>query len=211
MVPRPDQLLHRFADDDAISAGPVSYDRRQHTFEAVISMGSPVRRAYGIEVLHISPDAVDLSRLREGGIPLLDHHQQTGIDSILGRLTDTWFERGVLVGKFKFSATPEGQKAEGMVSRGEITGISAGYRVDQWLITDADGDVVDEASVRWDEDLTFTATRWQLFETSLVGVPADGAAAVRSLGGYDSKLTNVKARMACRARMVARMGRLTDG
>src|ERR1700726_301951 len=60
-------------------------------------------------------DAVDLSRLHEGGIPLLDHHLQTGINSMLGRLTDAWFERGAQIGRFKFNQTPEGKKAEGMV------------------------------------------------------------------------------------------------
>jgi hypothetical protein len=73
------------------------------------------------------------------------------------------------------------------------------------LITDADGDVVSEKNVKWDDDLTFTATRWQLFEASLVGVPADAVAGIRSLVSCD-ELENIRARMACRARMVARMG-----
>jgi hypothetical protein len=93
MLPRRDQMFHRLADTE-MSAGPLSYDRHAGTVEAVISMGSPVERPYGTEVLRIAPDAVDLSRLREGGIPLLDHHQQTGINAMLGRLTDAWFERG---------------------------------------------------------------------------------------------------------------------
>jgi hypothetical protein len=125
MLPRPNQMLHRLANNDAMSVGPISYDQRLHAFEAVISTGSPVKRAYGTEVLRISPEAVDLSRLREGGVPLLDHHQQTGIDAMLGRLTDAWFERSALIGRFKFNQTPEGEKAEGMVARGEVTGVSA--------------------------------------------------------------------------------------
>jgi phage head maturation protease len=173
-------------------------------------MGSPVERPYGTEVLRIAPDAVDHSRLREGGIPLLDHHRQDGINSILGRLTDAWFERGALVGRFAFNKTPEGQKAEGMVARGEVTGISAGYRVDQWLITNADGDVVDERNVRWDDNLTFTATRWQLFETSLVSVPADAASSIRSLGGCNLVIADVIARMQARQRMYDRMALLHD-
>jgi phage head maturation protease len=203
MLPRPDQMLHRLADTE-MSAGPISYDKHAGTVEAVISMGSPVERVYGTEVLRISPDAVDLSRLREGGIPLLDHHQQTGINAMLGRLVDAWFERGALVGRFKFNETLEGKKAEGMVARGEVTGISAGYRVDQWRITDADGDVVDERDVRWDDALTFTATRWQLFEASLVGVPADSASSIRSLSFCDPELANVVARMQARQRMYDR-------
>jgi HK97 family phage prohead protease len=199
-------MLHRLAGTE-VSAGPISYDRDAGTVEAVISMGSPVERPYGTEVLRIAPDAVDLSRLREGGIPLLDHHQQTGINAMLGRLVDTWFERSALVGRFKFNETPEGKKAEGMVARGEVTGVSAGYRVDQWLITNEDGDVVDERNARWDDNLTFTATRWQLFEASLVGVPADQVAAVRSIGDRNSAIANIRARMQARHRMVMTMCR----
>jgi phage head maturation protease len=196
-LPRRDQMLHRLADTEALAA-PISYDPKNHTFDAVISKGSPVQRAYRTEVLRIAPDAVDLTRMSSGRIPLLDHHKQTGIDAMLGRLIDSWFERGALIGKFKFNQTAEGKKAEGMVARGEVTGISAGYRVDQWLITDEDGDVVDERDVRWDEDLTFTATRWQLFEASLVGVPADASAMVRSLSVGANLIEDIRARMACR-------------
>lgn len=210
MLPPRDKLLHRLADAKGSSGGPISYDKHQHSVEAVISMGSAVKRAYGTEVLRISPAAVDLSRLKEGGIPLLDHHSQAGIDQVLGRISDAWIEGGALKGRIVFAQTPQGIKAEGMVARGELTGISAGYRVDQWQITDADGDVVDERNVRWDDDLTFTATRWQLFEASLVGVPADAVASIRSLGGRDDGLVDTRARMAARARMVARMSDLRD-
>jgi phage head maturation protease len=212
MLPRREQLLYRLASDDTSSGGPLTYDRDAGTVEAVISMGSPVTREYGSEVLRIHPDAVDLSRLGEGGIPLLDHHKQDGINSILGRAVDVWFERGALIGRFAFNKTPEGKKAEGMVARGELAGVSAGYRVDRWEVTNADGKVVDpdKDRLRWDDDLTYTATRWQLFEASLVGVPADAASSIRSLGSYNDELTNVKARMASRARMISRLGRLSD-
>jgi phage head maturation protease len=208
MLPRPDKMLHRLASADPLAGAPRSYNQNDHTVEAVISMGSPVERPYGTEVLRIAPDAVDLSRLHEGGIPLLDHHLQTGINSMLGRLTDAWFERGTLIGRFKFNQTPEGKKAEGMVARGEVTGISAGYRVEQWLITHDDGDIVDEKNVRWDDELTFTATRWQLFEASLVGVPADGTAMVRAMWLGSSEIDNIRARMAARQRMVRRHMRM---
>jgi hypothetical protein len=208
MLRRFDKMQYRLASADPLAGAPRSYNKNDHTVETVISMGSPVKRAYGTEVLRISPEAVDLSRLREGGIPLLDHHQQTGINAMLGRLTDAWFERSALIGRFKFNQTPEGEKAEGMVARREVTGISAGYRVEQWLITDDDGDIVDEKNVRWDDELTFTATRWQLFEASLVSVPADAAAAVRSLGVGFNELTNIRARMMARQNIVERISRL---
>ena len=94
-----------------------------------------------------------------------------------------------------------------MVARGELAGVSAGYRVDQWEITNSDGGVVDpdKDRLRWDDDLTFTATRWALYECSLVGVPADTSAMIRSLGGgYDPVIAEIKARIACRVRAYTR-------
>jgi phage head maturation protease len=208
-LPSRTQLQRRLADAKSSAAAALTYNKADHTVEAVISKGSPVKRAYGTEVLRISRDAIDLSRMQQGGIPLLDHHSQAGIDQVLGRLTETWFDRGALVGRLHFAQTKQGQKAEGMVARGEIAGISAGYRVDKWEITNSDGDLVDEKNVRWDDDLTFTATRWQLFEVSLVGVPADAVAAVRLLGGYYD-LASARMRMAVRARMIKRQARLAN-
>lgn len=97
------------------------------------------------------------------------------------------------MGKLKFNETAEGRKAEGMVARGEIAGISAGYRVEEWEITDSENNVVDPERMRWDDDgLTFTATRWQLLEASLVAVPADGSAGIRLLGsGSDRAVPEV--------------------
>ena len=47
------------------------------------------------------------------------------------------------MGTLKFHDTDEGRKAEGMVARGEIAEISAGYRVEQWEIKDENGNVID--------------------------------------------------------------------
>jgi hypothetical protein len=54
--------------------------------------------------------------------------------------------------------------------------------------------------------LTFTATRWELLECSLVSVPADSAAMVRSLGGNSDRqiVADVRARMLVRHRMETR-------
>jgi phage head maturation protease len=147
-------------------------------------MGSPVVRFYGTEVLRITPEAVNLDRMKGGSmIPLLDSHQAIGIGNSLGRVQQTWFAKGALMGKLSFNATSEGRKAEGMVARGEIGGISAGYSVQDWEVTDKKGNVVSPDAVRWDDDgLTFTATRWNLHECSLVTVPADQHSGVRSFG-----------------------------
>lgn len=191
-------IEHRYLDTK-----PRSYDATARSVDAVISTGSPVKRFYGTEVLRIAPEAVVLDRMIGGGIiPLLDSHKADGIAHILGRVEKVWFNRGTLMGSLTFNGTPQGEAAMGMVSRGEITGISAGYCVREWEITDDEGTVLDPevSNIRWDENLTFTATKWELHEASLVSVPADSAALVRSIDGAgDAALVR-----ATRDRMLAR-------
>jgi phage head maturation protease len=118
------------------------------------------------------------------------------------------------MGTIAFNDTTEGRKAEGMVARGEIAGISAGYTVREWEITDKSGKVLDPEvqRVNFDDDLTFTATRWELLECSLVSVPADSAAMVRSLGGNADHriIANVRARMMARHRISLRQSMYDD-
>ena len=172
-----------------VDLAPSSYDAASHTVEAVISMGSPVKRFYGTEVLRIHESAIDTNRVWSGSCPVLDSHQQGSISHALGRVTATWFRGNAFMGRLTFNQTAEGRKAEGMVARGEIAGISAGYRVEEWEVADAEGRVVDPDLMRWDDDLIFTATRWELLETSLVTVPADAGAGIRAYpDGFDRAL-----------------------
>jgi hypothetical protein len=202
----PATVSHRYSDSSPV---PSTYDAATRTVDCVISCGSPVARFYGTEVLRISNDAVDLDRMKNGSmIPLLDSHQGTGINNALGRFTKAWITRGALMGSIAFNDTPNGNLAMGMVARGEIAGISAGYSVKEWEITDAKGNILDPEmqNIRFDYDLTFTATRWSLHEGSLVSVPADALSGIRSLGGGDRAMTSdnieaVRSRMLIRQRM----------
>jgi phage head maturation protease len=196
----PGQTQTRFA-----STKPSSYNSENRTVDAVISTGSPVVRFFGTEKLRISPDAVIVDRVATSGIPVLDSHQQTSISNALGRIVKVWFAHNALMGTIAFNDTPEGRKAEGMVARGEIAGISAGYTVREWEITDAKGNALDPEvqRINFDDDLTFTATRWELLEGSLVSIGADSAAMVRSMGGTADRqvVADIRARMWTRQRM----------
>jgi phage head maturation protease len=190
------------------TGGPATYDKESRCVDAVLSTGSPVKRVYGTEALKIDPSSVKLDRVRNGGVPLLDSHNQFGINNALGRVRKAWFSSGALMGRLSFNDTKEGRKAEGMVSRGEISGISIGYRVDDWEITDGDGNIInpEKDRVRWDDDdLTFTATDWQLLEASLVTVPADTAAAIRSYAGRDRAMPCLTRGMISDSEIMARV------
>jgi hypothetical protein len=161
-----------------------SYDAKTHSVETVISRGVPVKRFFGTETLRIHPDSVIMGRLESPGIPVLDSHQQASINNVLGRVTKIWFDKKSLLGRLQFAATPEGQKAEGMVARREIGGVSAGYRVEEWEISDKEGNILDPENDRMNmnETYNFEAVRWEVLECSLTGVPADETAAIRTLG-----------------------------
>jgi hypothetical protein len=199
---RQDQVLHRF--DSSTASTPLSYDATARSVNAVLSVGSPVQRVYGVERLRITPESIDLNRVRNGSAPLLDSHQGTSIKNVLGRIQSAWFDKGALMGKLLFAATEEGKVAEGMVARGEINATSLGYRVEEWEITDADNNILDPEKnhISWDDDLTYTATRFEILECSLVSVPADAQALIRQLAtDHGSEIANIWARMESRQRM----------
>lgn len=150
-----------------------SYDSAARTVEAVLSAGTPVRRYYFTEELEISDAAVDVSRVASGVCPLLDSHNQYQLGAVLGRVLSVRFEDGKLIGVLQFADTPAGREIEARVASGELRAISIGYRVRKWQMTEED----DNGHETW------RAVSWELLEASLVSIPADPNAVVRSLKG----------------------------
>jgi Caudovirus prohead serine protease len=202
------------------SIAPKTFSKAERSVDAVLSRGSPVERFYGTESLRIHKDAVILDRLKSGGIPVLDSHRQDSITSALGRVREAWIDRGPsLMGRMTFNETEFGERAMGMVSRGEISAVSAGYNVRQWEIRDSDGNIVDpeKERVRWDEKLSFEARSWEVLEASLVACPADASAVIRTIdlafnatsifrSGDD--VATIRARALARQRMTTRTASL---
>jgi hypothetical protein len=201
---RRDQVLHRLDSGSALT--PLSYDAKARTVDAILSVGAPVQRVYGTEILRITPASVDLGRVRAGLAPVLDSHQGTSITQVLGRIGKTWFDGPALWGRLIFADTAQARVAEDMVASGMITGTSLGYRVSAWEITDADDNILDpeKTHISWDADLTYTAIRFEILESSLVAVPADAAAIIRTLGSGFDHVEAVRARMESRERMATR-------
>jgi HK97 family phage prohead protease len=190
----------------------------EQTVQAILSKGSPVQRIYGIESLRISKDAIDLSRMNTSGIPILDSHKIDSITAAIGKLQNAWVADGALHGILKFNKTEGGVRAAGMVKRGELGGISVGYRVTEWEVRNGKGQVVDPDSIAWGgEDSTFVGKHWELLEVSLVTVPAESAAHVRHhsdlhdrvyLPTLPARLNDIRTRMEVRQRILERQGEL---
>lgn len=143
------------------AVAPSTLDIENRTFEAIASTGADVRRPGYIERLALEgvelPDAV----------PVLDSHRQDGLDRVLGVVTAWRREAGRLIAQVRLSE--RAQAIIGDIAAGIIRGVSLGYQVTDWRDTrGADG-----TPIR-------TATRWRVHELSLVPVPADPGATVRS-------------------------------
>jgi hypothetical protein len=157
---------------------PSTYNSASHTVDCVAASESQVRRHFGIEILSVRRDAVDLTL---GRIPLLDSHDH---DKILGRVVDCWIENRKLYATLYFDQkTHAGRGAEAMVARGELGAVSAGTKVKSWSAEDADGEIkiTNPDFTNWGGDSServFTAQRWALVEISLTTVPVDTAAVI---------------------------------
>ncbi|MCX8003379.1 MAG: hypothetical protein N2688_00225 [Burkholderiaceae bacterium] len=153
---------------------PRSYDAAARTVELVWSTGATVERMslFGdrwTEVLEVSEQAVDLSRLNAGA-PLLNAHGQDDLADVLGVVERAWIEGGEGRALVRFSPRPEINGILADIEAGIIRQVSVGYLVHEWRIS------ADEATKREIR----TAVRWTPFEISLVPVAADAAAQLRA-------------------------------
>ena len=166
----PGAVISRLATDDLSARfAPSTHRKAEHTIEAVFSAGTRISRWGVLEELAISTDAVDLSRVALGQVRLLDSHNQWSKDAVLGVVIDARIEGGSLVGTVRFADTDAGRAAEGMALRGEMTGLSVGYRVRTWTLVSTEN-----------ETEVWRADKWELLEVSMVAVPADPQAQFRA-------------------------------
>lgn len=145
----------------AATIAPATLNRDDGTVDVVLSTGAPVKRAGYVERLSIAPAAVTIAPR----LPVLDSHRQASIQDVKGRVENVRFEAGQIVATLRISDPA----ALAAIERGDVTGVSIGYRVTKWQdSSDATGQRVR------------TATAWELVEASLVAIPADPQALIRS-------------------------------
>jgi hypothetical protein len=154
---------------------PGTYDAEARTIEVTWTTGADVRRydwwegRRYIERLTVSEEAVDLSRLNAGA-PVLDTHSSWELSDQIGVVERAWIEGGEGRALLRFSEREEVQGIVRDIQAGIIRNISAGYWVDEWVVTPG---TTQQVEIR-------TAARWTPGEISFVPVPADPGAGTRS-------------------------------
>jgi phage head maturation protease len=174
---------YRYDDQQRhIGTVPTTYDASSHTVDCIAATQSSTRCRFGLAVLKMRRDAVDLGLLDRGQLPLLDSHHH---DRVLGIVTNAWLENRQLHATLRFDRTPAGYWAEAMVATGAISSVSAGLTASRW--TDEDGDEVTNDKLNnphfstWGhggDPQVFTAQRWALTEVSLTTMPVDMGAVI---------------------------------
>jgi len=141
---------------------PSSFNSEAGTVDVVLSTGAGVQRNGFVERLTVSPEAVTVAPR----LPVLDSHRKASIGDILGRAESVRFEGGQMIATLRISNAA----ALDAIERGDLTGVSIGYAAAKW----ANGTDPQTG------ERTRTATAWTLKEVSLVPLPADPEALIRS-------------------------------
>lgn len=154
-----------------------SYNEEAGTVQVVWTTGAAVRRSDPYtsdeydEILSLEPDSVDLGRLNAGA-PLLDTHQDGEIANIVGKVV----EGSAKIEDGRGVATVLLSKAKGVagivqkIVEGVARNVSVGYLIDHSVRSDGDPPTV-------------LVDRWTPLEISVVPIPADPGAQIRSLRG----------------------------
>lgn len=121
------------------------------------------------EILSMTPEHVRLDRMKKGA-PLLNSHYRYDLSSQLGVVEDVRLVGEELRGTVRFSKREDVEPFYQDVKDGIIRNASIGYRVHKYNDETPDNDKIK----------TLRAVDWEPFEISLVTVPADANAGVRS-------------------------------
>ena len=117
----------------------------------------PIERYFGMEVLNMDEDSMDLSRLNDGA-PLLFQHDS---DKIVGVVERAYIKNKRGYAEVKMANNELGREMQELIKDGILRNVSFGYRINA-METDNSTDPI-----------TYRATSYQPFEISLVTVPAD--------------------------------------
>lgn len=160
-----DDIQHRARG----SVTPSSYNAEARTVEALISTGAPVSRrdARGPFLEHLDLSGLDPATL--AGLPVLDGHRQNGSENVVGSILSARREAEGIVATIQLSAADDVRNAVTKIAEGSLKGVSIGYSA----TSRSEG--VDPATGR-----RTVTIKPKILEVSIVPIPADSAATIRS-------------------------------
>lgn len=157
---------------------PATLNAEQRTVEVTFATDTPVRMSSWMdgpydEILSFDPGHVRWDRINSGA-PLLDNHDKwRGVGGVLGIVERAWTDdnkKGRAI--VRFSKREDVEEVYQDVRDGILKGISVGYRVHKYELTNPER--------KNDEVPVYRAVDWEPFEISLSPIQADINSAVRS-------------------------------
>lgn len=143
-------------------------DETARTIDVAFSSEIPVLRWGDYEVLSHAPGACDLSRLNDGGIVLFNHKHDDYVGVTVDGTARIETDRKGRA-QLRFAEGDRADRILADIKAGILRQISVGYLVLEWNRQHA----VDQSGPD-----TYTATRWQPYEISIVTVAADASVGV---------------------------------
>lgn len=142
-----------------------SINAKARTVELSFASDTPVERWFGREILDITTDSCDLTRLNNGGAVLVNHDW----DDQVGAVEKAWIDdkTGKARARVKLSASQRGKDIFQDITDGIRSLVSVGYIVRKMELQSVEDGVE-----------THRVTDWQPFEVSMVAVPADPSVGV---------------------------------
>lgn len=157
-------------------------DTERRTVEVVWTTGATVRRG-GFwtepfdETLEVSREAIRLERMSSGRMNVLDSHGEaqrygagSSLDSVIGVVERAWIDGTVGRAVIRFGRSARAERVWADVADGVLRNVSVSYRVHRFR----------DVTAREDEVRQLLAIDWEPLEVSIVAIPADAGAGVRS-------------------------------
>lgn len=158
----------------AFSVDTSTINEENRTVEIAVSSEYPVRQWFGMEVLDHSPEAIDMTRFRNGA-PSLAMHDRWTTRALVGVVEEAWLDPDRrLRARIRFSSNSEEADLVWKDVRDRIRqNVSVGY-IPREMVLERSEEGLDH----------YRVTRWEPFEVSWVSVPADPTVGVgRSISG----------------------------
>lgn len=166
------QMLPRLREA-AVSADGINAETRTVTLS--FASEEPCPDFWGDpEILRCNETAADISRFANGVMPVLYNHNR---NEVIGKPNRIWFENGKAYAEIQFDEDEESTRIWNKVQSGSLRGVSVGYRVKEYRFVKKG-----EMSADGIQGPAYIAERWEVYEISIVSMPADSSVGVgRSL------------------------------